>query len=80
MKGETTTVKVLLKDSLNGLADSTKLDKISLGYRLANGKSAKVTASNSNAYIKTSSGKKYNLDCIEGKRTFCTNCSVYRRQ
>ncbi len=70
VKGETTTVKVLLKDSLSGLADSTKLDKISFGYRLANGKSAKITASISNAYIKTSNGKKYNLDCIEGERTF----------
>lgn len=70
MKGETKTVKITLKDSLSGLVDSTKLNKITLGYRLANGKNAKVTASISNAYIKTSSGKKYNLDCIEGKRTF----------
>ena len=70
IKGETTTVKVLLKDSLNGLADSTKLNKISLGYSLANGKYAKITASISNAYIKTSSGKIYDLDCLVGKRTF----------
>ena len=70
IKGKEATIKVLLKNSLKNLADGTKLNNITLGFRLANGKNAKVTATISNAYIKTSNGKKYNLDYFEGKRTF----------
>lgn len=70
MKGETTTVKVPLKNVLSSLGNSVKLNKSSLIFNLQNGKKAKVTASISNAYVKTSDGKKYNLDGIEGKRTF----------
>jgi endoglucanase len=70
MKGEKTTVKVPLKNALISLGNSVKLNRISLGFCLANGKKAKVTASISNAYVKTSEGEIYNLDGIEGKRTY----------
>lgn len=70
LKGETKTVKVPLKNTLNSFGNSVKLNRISLGYSLTNGKNAKVTASISNAYVKTSDGKIYNLDGIEGKHTF----------
>lgn len=69
MKGESKTVKLPLKNALSTLGNSVKLNKTALKFNLRDGKDAKVTAKISNAYVKTSDGKKYNLDGIEGKHT-----------